>query len=100
MATWFAGVTPSDPSPIPVYVTRLTGGANNTGDIRLRPNTNDPNELPCYLISEVTESFMNGQNKGLGFLPGVNNEESCGEGSRLSLTQQFAVLQGFALLAP
>ena len=72
MATdWFKGVTPSGPSPIPVYVTRLTGGANNTGDIRLRPNTNDPNELRSYLIAEVTESFMQGQGKGWGFLPGT-----------------------------
>lgn len=98
MATWFAGVTASGPSPIPVYVTRLTGGANNTGDIRLKPNTNDPNELRCYLISEVTESFMQGQNKGWGFLPGpgATNENSCGEGLSLFLTQQFAVLRGFA----
>jgi hypothetical protein len=96
VTTWFAGVNPSGPSPIPAYVTRLTGGANNTGDIRLKPNTNDPNELRCYLISEVTESFMHGQNKGWGFLPGLTNEESCGEGLSLFLTQQFAVLQGFA----
>jgi hypothetical protein len=95
MANWFAGVSPSGPSPIPVYVTRLNGGANNTGDIRLKPNTNSPNELRCYLVSEVTESFMSGQNKGWGFLPGVNNEESCGEGLSLFLTQQFALLEGF-----
>jgi Listeria-Bacteroides repeat domain (List_Bact_rpt) len=96
MATWFKGVTPSGPSPIPVYVTRLNGGANNTGDIRLKPNTNSPNELRCYLVSEVTESFMSGQNKGWGFLPGVNDEESCGEGLSLFLTQQFALSRGFA----
>jgi hypothetical protein len=30
------------------------------------------------------------------FLPGVNNEESCGEGLSLFLTQQFAVFRGFA----
>jgi List-Bact-rpt repeat protein len=96
MQNWFPGVTPAGPSPIKVYVTRLTGGANNTGDIRLKPNTNDPKELRCYLVSEITESFMSGQNKGWGFLPGVNNEESCGEGLSLFLTQQFAVSQGFA----
>lgn len=39
---------------------------------------------------------MNGQHKGWGFLPGVNNEESCGEALSLFLTQQFAVGQGFA----
>ena len=77
-------------------MTRLTGGANNTGDIRLRPNTNDPNELRSYLIAEVTESFMQGQGKGWGFLPGVNNEESCGEGLSLFLTQQFELSQGIA----
>jgi len=82
MAAWFAGVKPSGKSPISVYVTRLTGGANNTGDIRLKPNSNDPNELRSFLVSEVTESFMQGQNLGWGFLPGVNNEESCGEGHR------------------
>ena len=78
MAGWFTGVTPSGPNPIPVYVTRLTGGANNTGDIRLKPNGNSPNELRAYLISEVTESFMQGQNKGWGFLPGAGatNENS------------------------
>jgi hypothetical protein len=96
MQGWFPGITPSGPSTIPVYVTRLTGGANNTGTIRLRPNTNDPNELRCFLISEVTESFMAGQNMGWGFLPGVNNEESCGEGLSLFLTQQFELSQGIA----
>lgn len=95
MAGWFTGVTPAGPAPIKVYVTRLTGGANNTGDIRLKPNTNSPNELRAYLVSEVTESFMDGQNKGWGFLPGVNNEMSCGEGLSLFLTQQFALKQGF-----
>jgi hypothetical protein len=96
MTGWFPGVTPSGPSPIPVYVTRLTGGANNTGTIRLRPNTTDPNELRCLLIAEVTESFMHGQNKGWGFLPGVSNEESCGEALSLFLTQQFELSQGIA----
>ncbi len=93
--TWFPGVTPAGPSPIPVYVTRLTGGANNTGTIRLKPNTNDPNELRCVLVSEVTESFMHGQGKGWGFFPGTVNEESCGEALSLFLTQQFALKQGF-----
>ena len=94
MSGWFAGITPNGPSPIPVYVTRLNGGANNTGSIRLNPNTNDPNELRSLLVSEITESFMAGQNKGWGFLPGVNNEESCGEGLSLFLTQQFELSQG------
>ncbi len=96
MANWFAGVTlPS--ARINVYVTRLTGGANNTGDIRLKPNTNSPNELRCYLVSEITESFMQRQNKGWGFLPGpgATNENSCGEALSLFLTQQFALGQGF-----
>jgi len=96
MANWFAGVTmPS--SRINVYVTRLTGGANNTGDIRLKPNTNSPNELRCYLVSEITESFMQTQNKGWGFLPGpgATNENSFGEALSLFLTQQFALGQGF-----
>jgi len=40
MSGWFAGITPSGPLPIPVYVTRLNGGANNTGAIRLgNPNS-------------------------------------------------------------
>jgi hypothetical protein len=94
MNNWFAGVTLGS-APINVYVTRLTGGANNTGDIRLKPNTNSPNELRCYLVSEITESFMNYQNKGWGFLPGVGNEESCGEALSLFLTQQFALKEGF-----
>jgi hypothetical protein len=93
MAGWFAGVTPHGPSPIPVYVTRLTGGANNTGSIRLNPSSKDPNELRSLLVSEITESFMGGQNKGWGFLPGINNEESCGEGLSLFLTQQFELQQ-------
>ena len=96
MANWFAGVTlPS--TRINVYVTRLTGGANNTGDIRLKPNTNSSNELRSYLVSEITESFMQRQNKGWGFLPGpgVTNENSCGEALSLFLTQQFALGQGF-----
>ena len=96
MSRWFAGVTPSGPSPIPVYVTRLTGGANNTGSIRLKPNTTDVDELRSYLVSEITESFMSGQNKGWGFLPGTTNEESCGEGLSLFLTQQFELTQGIA----
>jgi hypothetical protein len=98
MANWFNGVTPSGPLPIPVFVTRLGlggGSANNTGPIRLNPGTNDPNELRSSLVSEVTESFMSGQGKGWGFLPGVNNEESCGEALSLFLTQQFALGQRF-----
>ena len=94
MSGWFAGITPNGPSPVPVYVTRLTGGANNTGPIRLKPNTPDPNELRSLLVSEITESFMAGQNKGWGFLPGVTNEESCGEALSLFLTQRFEQLQG------
>jgi hypothetical protein len=97
MANWFKAVAPSGPSPLPIYVTRLVGGANNNGDsIRLKPATNSPNELRSLLVSEVTESFMGGQNKGWGFMPGVGNEESCGEALSLFLTQQFAVGQGFA----
>ena len=98
MQGWFPGVTPSGSSQRSVYVTRLGGGANNTGDIRLKPNTNDVNELRCYLVSEITESFMQGQNKGWGFLPGPgdSNENSCGEGLSLFLTQQFAAQHGFA----
>jgi hypothetical protein len=94
--TWFPGVTAAGPSPIPVYVTRLSGGANNTGTIRLKPNTNDPNELRCYLVSEVTESFMDGQHKGWGFSAGSSSEQSCGEGLSLFLTQQFELLEGIA----
>src|SRR5262249_35448293 len=95
---WFPGVTPSGASQRSIYVTRLTGGANNTGDIRLKPNTNNVSELRCYLISEITESFMQGQGKGWGFLPGpgATNENSCGEALSLFLTQQFALQQGFA----
>jgi hypothetical protein len=94
MVGWFRGITP--PSPIQIFVTRLTGGANNTGQIRLKPNTNDPNELRSLIISEVTESFMATQNKGWGFLPGINNEMSCGEGLSLFLTQQFELQEGIA----
>ncbi|MEP7310368.1 MAG: tachylectin-related carbohydrate-binding protein [Acidobacteriota bacterium] len=96
MAAWFPGVTASGPSPHPVFVTRLTGGANNTGDIRLKPSSNDVNELRAYLVSEITESFMQGQNKGWGFLPGIDNEESCGEALSLFLTQRFEQSQGIA----
>jgi hypothetical protein len=95
MANWFKGVTLGS-SPINVYVTRLNGGAKNTGDIRLKPNTNSANELRCLLVSEITESFMHGQNKGWGYLPGSDNEESCGEALSLFLTQQFALSQGFS----
>ena len=96
MAGWFAGVKAAGPSQLPIYVTRLTGGANNSGDfIRLKPGGNTSNELRSLLVSEMTESFMQGQNKGWGFLPGVNNEESCGEALSLFLTQQFAVQMNF-----
>src|SRR5206468_2492726 len=71
-------------------------GANNTGDIRLKPGSNDVNELRSLLVSEITESFMFGQNRGWGFVSGVNNEESCGEGLSLFLTQQFERSQGIA----
>ncbi len=94
MANWFRGVTLRS-SPINIYVTSLTGGAHNNGDIRLMPNTKSPNELRCYLVSEITESFMQSQNKGWGFLPGVLNEESCGEALSLFLTQQFALMRFF-----
>jgi hypothetical protein len=89
MQGWFPNITPAGPSPIPVYVTSLNGGANNTGALRLKPNGTDPNELRSYIVSEVTESFMQGQNLGWGFVGGVNNEESCGEALSLFLTQQF-----------
>jgi len=95
MANWFTGVSLGS-SPTNVYITRLTGGANNTGDIRLKPNTNSPDELRCYLVSEFTESFMFGQAKGWGYIAGSSSEESCGEALSLFLTQQFAVLRGFA----
>jgi Listeria-Bacteroides repeat domain (List_Bact_rpt) len=96
MGNWFPGTTLGS-APINVYVTRLNGGANNTGDIRLKPNTTSPNELRCYLVSEITESFMHSQNKGWGFLPGAGatNENSCGEALSLFLTQQFALGRGF-----
>ncbi|MEO6965620.1 MAG: InlB B-repeat-containing protein [Acidobacteriaceae bacterium] len=94
MAEWFTDVTPSLPSRR-VFVTRLTGGANNNGDIRLKPRSNNPDELRSLLVSEVTESFMHGQGKGWGFLPGpgADNENSCGEALSLFLTQQFELLQ-------
>ena len=41
MQSWFVRITPIGPSPLPVYVTRLTGGARNTDSVRLMPNTND-----------------------------------------------------------
>jgi hypothetical protein len=96
MSRWFPGVTAAGPAPIPVYITSLTGGANNNGPIRLKPNSNDPNELRSILVSEVTESFMAGQHLGWGSVAGVNNEESCGEGLSLFLTQQFERSQGIA----
>jgi len=95
MADWFTGVTLGS-SPTNIYVTRLNGGANNTGDIRLRPNGTSPEELRCYLVSEFTESFMFGQAKGWGYIAGSSSEESCGEALSLFLTQQFALSQGFA----
>jgi hypothetical protein len=64
MSRWFPGATAAGPSPIPVYVTRLTGGANNTGTIRLKPDSTDPDELRSLLVSEITESFMLGQHMG------------------------------------
>ncbi|HEX3664831.1 MAG TPA: carboxypeptidase regulatory-like domain-containing protein [Rhizomicrobium sp.] len=94
MANWFQGVT-LESLPLTVYVTRLGGGANTTREIRLKPGTQGADYLRSVLVSEVTESFMQSQSKGWGYMPGIDNEESCGEALSLFLTQQFALKQGF-----
>ena len=45
-------------------------------------------------ISEVSEVFMQAQDKGWGYSNGARNEESCGEALSLFLAVQFQISQG------
>ena len=95
MANWFTGVTPGA-----VADQRLRHAPERWREQHRRhpsqaEHQQPPTSCAAYLVSEITESFMDGQNKGWGFLPGVTNEESCGEALSLFLTQQFALGQGF-----
>jgi hypothetical protein len=105
MASWFPGVTATRPNGlpsdarIPIFVTHFDGGARNTGKIYLKPGPgSDMARSRLFLVAEITESFMEGQKKGWGFEnhPGASwtNEESCGEGLSLFLTEQMAQLKG------
>ncbi|PXW25155.1 UNVERIFIED_CONTAM: D-mannose binding lectin [Williamsia faeni] len=105
MANWFPGVTATRPNGlppdarIPIFVTHFGGGARNTGKIYLKPGlSSNIDSSRFFLVAEITESFMEGQNKGWGFERHPNaswtNEESCGEGLSLFLTEQMAQLRG------
>jgi hypothetical protein len=100
MSKWFGGnltLNSIMTLPIQVYTGNQGGGAHASGIVVLLPGTDPSSEaLRCLLVAEVTEYFMHAQNKGWGFVDGVDNEESSGEGLSLFLTQQFALLQNFA----
>ena len=101
MAGWFNGITlnPVYPVPLPVYVANLSGGANVQNIITLRPGNGSAAYLRYLYISEITELFMDSQNKGW-FAPDRSNEQSCGEGLSRFLAQQFLVLTGLGVAEP
>lgn len=74
--------------PVVTYVTRLTGGANTTGSIRLKPNSNDVTILRYLIVSEVTELLMDAQRMGW-FAVGGGDESFRGEALSRFLGQQF-----------
>jgi hypothetical protein len=97
MQAQFPGVdiTNATTLPIPVWVTVLSGGANTTAQIRLKPGlTGTAGSMRALIVAEIVEVLMHAQNKGWGFQNGVSNEESCGEGLSLFLTVQFQLDNG------
>ncbi len=83
--------------PIATYVANLGGGANASAIVVLKPDrTGTAESVRCLLVEEVVEYFMHAQDMGWGFVDGVGNEESSGEGLSLFLVQQFALARGFA----
>jgi hypothetical protein len=85
--------------PVVTYVTRLTGGANTTDSIRLKPNSNDVTLLRYLLVSEVAELFMDAQRKGW-FAVGGGDESFRGEALSRFLGQQFLVVTGIGVFEP
>jgi len=103
MSNWFGGTYTLNSVisvPIPMWVANLDGGANTTSSITLKPGSiidNDADTSANYLrylyVSEITEIFMNAQNKGW-YAPDGSNEQSCGEALSRFLAQQFLVITG------
>ena len=70
MQAQFPGVdiTKATTLPIPVYVTVLTGGANTTAQIRLKPGPTGPaSAMRPLIVAEVVEIFDACPEQGLGF---------------------------------
>jgi hypothetical protein len=101
MSGWFDGIALNSVMtvPIPCFAANLSGGANTTNEITLKPGSNDAAYVRYLIVSEVTEVFMNAQNKGW-FAPDGSNEQSVGEGLSRFLAQQFLVLTGLGVSEP
>ena len=98
MARWFGGISLPWPAPTTVDVSYsgpdFAGSA--WGKTKLHPADNGVDILRSLLVAEVTEFFMQSQNKGWYSPDGVS-EQSCGEGLSWFLTQQFQVMNGLAI---
>ena len=102
MSDWFGGITLISvyPVPLPTFVANLGGGANVQNIITLKPgNSNNVGYLRYLYVSEITELFMDAQQKGW-FAPDRSNEQSCGEALSRFLAQQFLVRTGLGIRQP
>ncbi len=98
MQTQFAGVdiTNAISLLIPTFVTALGGGAS-WWPLKLKPGkTGSSDSMRALMVAEVTEMFMEAQQKGWGYSSGIGDEESCGEALSLFLTVQFQLSHGTA----
>ena len=100
MQSWFPGVSVPFSLPMEVDVNNSTSGGASWGPpIQLDDATDDANYLRMLLIAEVSEMFMDGQDKG--WFPGDTtpggDEGSNGEGLSRFLAEQFLILSGVGL---
>ena len=90
-------MTKSRSFPIPVQVTAVVEPGYNAfwgWPLVMNAGQNAWTLLRAFFISEVSETFMQAQDKGWGYSNGVGNEESSGEALSLFLTVQFQLQQG------
>ena len=95
----FTGVdmTKARSFPILVHVTAVVENGYNASwgwPLVMNAGQNASTLLRSMFISEVSETFMDAQDKGWGYSNGVGNEESSGEALSLFLAVQFQISQG------
>ena len=99
MSDWFGVIGLSVSLPLHVNVANESGGAHTGQTVTLKPGSGDANYCRYLLVSEVTELFMDSQQKGW-FSPDGSGEQSCGEGLSRFLAQQFLVWAGIGISEP